>query len=172
MKPAVASAHIYGKKACTWRHGRGCAMCQPEPDFGVTPALLVVANWHGRWPLHLHPTFTAWLRACAARRAEVFLYAAARDAGIQLGEDAAGVRLLTLAVHVAAPAVRWSSRTATRARVSALTARSRWHLRRRRSWIRLALHPQDLQHPTSAHPVYSEVRRWLGLGTIGRYADL
>ena len=64
----------------------------------------------------------------ASPGARVFLYAAVRNAGIQLGVDAAGVRLLTLAVHVSAPAVRCSSRTATRARVSALTARSRWQL--------------------------------------------
>ena len=215
------------------------SLCQ---EFGVTPALLVVPNWHGRWPLNLHPAFTAWLRACAAHGAEIFLhgdrhdeiglprtamdnvrafgrtnaegefltlnrqqaaqriarglhtlhsaglnpigfvppawlahedtYAAVRDAGMQLSEDAAGIRLLTRAVHLSAPAVRWSGRTATRACVSALAARARWHIQRKRPLVRLALHPQDLEHPTSAHSLCSEVRRWLSLGSIGRYADL
>jgi len=214
-------------------------LCQ---EFGVAPALFVVPNWHGQWPLSLHPEFCAWMRTCAAQGAEVFLHGerhdeigsprsaidnvrafgrtnaegefltlnrdqaaqriarglhtlrtaglhpigfvppawlahedtfiAARDAGIQLSEDSSGVRLLTRAQHVSAPAVRWSGRTTTRARVSALTARARWHLQRRRPLVRLALHPQDLDHPTSAHSVYSEVRRWLSLGNVGRYADL
>jgi predicted deacetylase len=28
---------------------------------GVRPALLVVPDWHGRWPLETHPAFVAWL---------------------------------------------------------------------------------------------------------------
>src|SRR5216683_2060563 len=33
---------------------------------GVTPALLVVPNWHGDWPLERYPAFVQWIRSCAA----------------------------------------------------------------------------------------------------------
>jgi predicted deacetylase len=46
---------------------------------GVTPALLVVPDWHGEWPLARHPDFAAWLRARAAEGAEIVLHGERHD---------------------------------------------------------------------------------------------
>jgi uncharacterized protein len=46
---------------------------------GVRPALLVVPDWHGRWPLESHATFVAWLRARAADGAEIVLHGERHD---------------------------------------------------------------------------------------------
>jgi predicted deacetylase len=45
----------------------------------VRPALLVVPDWHGRWPLEEHLTFVAWLRARAADGAEIVLHGERHD---------------------------------------------------------------------------------------------
>jgi predicted deacetylase len=50
-----------------------CAECR------VVPALLVVPNWHGAWPLHRHPEFAEWLRARAAEGAEIVLHGERHD---------------------------------------------------------------------------------------------
>jgi uncharacterized protein len=39
----------------------------------ILPALLVVPDWHGGWPLAEHPAFAEWLRACAGAGAEIVL---------------------------------------------------------------------------------------------------
>ncbi|HVB30793.1 MAG TPA: DUF2334 domain-containing protein [Gemmatimonadaceae bacterium] len=55
-------------------------------ERSVTPALFVVPNWHGRWPLEEHPRFAAWLRAKAREGAEVFLHGERHDeAGLRRG---------------------------------------------------------------------------------------
>lgn len=214
-------------------------LCQ---EFGVTPALLVVPNWHGTWPLAQHAAFCHWLRRCASNDAEIFLhgerhdevglqrsavdglralgrtaregefltldrarageriarglqtlreqalspigfvppawlareqtYTAVRDAGLTYSEDSHGVRVHARNQTLAAPAVRWSGRTTNRAHASAMVASLRWRVQRNQPLVRLALHPQDLEHPVSAKSVYKEVRRWLSLGAVGRYADL
>jgi predicted deacetylase len=46
---------------------------------GITPALLVVPNWHGAWPLHRHPTFVDWVRERAAEGAEIALHGERHD---------------------------------------------------------------------------------------------
>jgi predicted deacetylase len=46
---------------------------------GVRPALLVVPDWHGVWPLESHPAFVAWLRARAADGAEIVLHGERHD---------------------------------------------------------------------------------------------
>lgn len=46
---------------------------------GVKPALLVVPDWHGEWPLEAHPSFVAWLRARAAEGAEIVLHGERHD---------------------------------------------------------------------------------------------
>lgn len=46
---------------------------------GVTPALLVVPEWHGAWPLEAAPAFVAWLRECARLGAEVLLHGERHD---------------------------------------------------------------------------------------------
>jgi uncharacterized protein len=48
-------------------------------DRGVTPALFVVPNWHGAWPLERHPDFNSWLRDRAAEGAEVALHGDRHD---------------------------------------------------------------------------------------------
>jgi predicted deacetylase len=46
---------------------------------GVTPALLVVPNWHGEWPLEDHPRFINWVRARAGDGAEIVLHGERHD---------------------------------------------------------------------------------------------
>ena len=41
---------------------------------GIAPALLVVPDWQGRWPLERHPAFVAWLHDAVARGAEIVLH--------------------------------------------------------------------------------------------------
>jgi uncharacterized protein len=45
----------------------------------VTPALLVVPDWHGAWPLERHPEFVEWLRARAVDGAEIVLHGERHD---------------------------------------------------------------------------------------------
>lgn len=52
------------------------ALCRAR---GVTPALLVVPNWHGVWPLDSAPAFVDWLRDCANAGAELFLHGERHD---------------------------------------------------------------------------------------------
>lgn len=214
-------------------------LCQ---EFDVAPALFVVPNWHGAWPLSQHAEFCEWLRTCASRGAEVFLHGerhdevglprtamdemrafgrtaregefltlgragatekiarglqtlrqqglepigfvppawlahedtfnAVRDAGLAFSEDARGVRVSARNQSLPAPAVRWSGRTTYRAHASAFVASVRWQTQRARPLVRLALHPQDLEHPVSAASVFKEVRKWLSLGAAGRYVEL
>lgn len=46
---------------------------------GIRPALLVVPDWHGRWPLEDHPAFIRWLRDRAAEGAEIVLHGERHD---------------------------------------------------------------------------------------------
>lgn len=48
-------------------------------DRGIRPALLVVPDWHGQWPLEAHPSFVGWLRARAADGAEIVLHGERHD---------------------------------------------------------------------------------------------
>lgn len=50
-----------------------CAAC------GVAPALFVVSNWHGQWPLQRDRQFVHWLRDCEAEGAEIFLHGERHD---------------------------------------------------------------------------------------------
>ncbi len=45
----------------------------------ATPALLVVPNWHGSWPLREHPRYVTWVRECAAEGSEIFLHGERHD---------------------------------------------------------------------------------------------
>ena len=50
----------------------------------ITPALLVVPNWHGRWPLDRHPEFVDWVKARARDGADILLHGERHDeAGIR-----------------------------------------------------------------------------------------
>ena len=46
---------------------------------GVTPALLVVPNWHGQAPLERSPGFVQWVRTCADAGAELCLHGERHD---------------------------------------------------------------------------------------------
>lgn len=52
------------------------AMCRRR---GLTPALLVVPDWHGAWPLERHPEFVGWLRFRASAGAEIILHGERHD---------------------------------------------------------------------------------------------
>ncbi len=52
------------------------AMCRAA---GITPALLVVPDWHGEAPIEHHPPFVAWVRAAADAGAEVVLHGERHD---------------------------------------------------------------------------------------------
>lgn len=48
-------------------------------ERGIIPALFVVPNWHGAWPLERYPEFSAWLRDRTAEGAEVALHGDRHD---------------------------------------------------------------------------------------------
>ena len=52
------------------------AMCCAR---GVTPALLVVPNWHGVWPLDRSPAVVRWVRERADEGAEILLHGDRHD---------------------------------------------------------------------------------------------
>lgn len=45
----------------------------------LSPALLVVPDWHGTWPLEDHPRFVAWVRDRAEHGADVMLHGHRHD---------------------------------------------------------------------------------------------
>lgn len=55
------------------------ALWQLCRDMDITPALFVVPNWHGRWPLERHPAFAQWIRERSGEGAEVFLHGERHD---------------------------------------------------------------------------------------------
>ncbi len=46
---------------------------------GLRPALLVVPDWHGAWPLAAHPEFVDWIRTRAREGAEIVLHGERHD---------------------------------------------------------------------------------------------
>jgi predicted deacetylase len=46
---------------------------------GITPALLVVPNWHGAWPLQRYPEFVDWVRERVEDGAEIALHGERHD---------------------------------------------------------------------------------------------
>ncbi len=212
--------------------------------LGVVPALLVVPDWHGEWPLAQFPAFTQWLQECAHAGAEVFLHgqrhdevglprsprdawrawgktaregefltldeAAARTrieqglalfgslgleaigfvppawlarpdcdravaaSGLRFGEDDHSIHGYegTAVRRIPSPVVRWSSRTALRAHGSIVVAALRRQLQGSAPYVRIALHPSDLDHPATARSVQSTLVRWLADRAPMRYAEL
>lgn len=198
---------------------------------GVRPALLVVPDWHGAWPLEAHPGFVAWLRARAAEGADIVLHGERHDevgspraaadafralgrtdregefltlgepaaseritrgreklravglepvgfvppawlareagfravgaAGFAFSEDDRAIRLFPSGRRLPSPVVRWSGRSAVRAWGSLAVARARWALQQRAAYPRIALHPQDLEHPATAAALGPTLDRWL-----------
>jgi len=208
----------------------------------IVPALFVVPNWHGAWPIEEYPHFVAWLRARAREGAEVFLhgerhderglprglgdqvrafgataregefltlserdaaeriergvarlrrlgldptgfvapawlasagtYRAVRRSGLAISEDVNTIRLHHRGTRLASPVIRWSGRTAWRAHLSAAVADARWFTTRS-SWLaRVALHPADLHHSTTAMSVVTHLDRWRHRRHQSRYSLL
>jgi uncharacterized protein len=48
-------------------------------ERGATPALLVVPNWHGQFPLSAAPAYVEWVRARVDDGAEIFLHGERHD---------------------------------------------------------------------------------------------
>jgi len=48
-------------------------------DVGVCPALLVVPNWHGTWPLEMSSDFVGWLRERARGGSAILLHGYRHD---------------------------------------------------------------------------------------------
>ena len=48
---------------------------------GLSPALLVVPDWHGEWPLERHPGFVRWLLERASDGAEIVLHGVRHSQG-------------------------------------------------------------------------------------------
>jgi len=65
VSPAQASAVLRLWELCAAR--------------GIMPALLVVPNWHGEWPLARHPEFVEWVKVRAAEGAEIVLHGERHD---------------------------------------------------------------------------------------------
>jgi uncharacterized protein len=73
---------------------------------GITPALLVVPNWHGNWPLEQYPDFVDWVRERVLDGAELALHGerhdevglprSTRDRWVAWGKTAAEGEFLTL----------------------------------------------------------------------------
>lgn len=208
----------------------------------IRPALLVVPDWHGGWPLEAHAGFVAWLRARAAEGAEIVLHGErhdevglprnlgdalrawgrtrregefltldepaararvergrarlrglglepvgfvppawlARDAGhravgamgLRFSEDDRSILLFPSGRRLASPVIRWSARSPARAWGSVVVARARWVLQGRAALPRIALHPQDLDHPATAAALGPTLDRWLVRHRPTRYGEL
>lgn len=214
-------------------------------SHGVVPALLVVPNWHGQWPLEAHVRFMDWVRECASAGAEILLHGerhdetglprgwrdelrafgrtagegefltldraeatariargltllhacklepigfvppawlaredthqAAAHAGLAVTEDDSTVRVHRPAAPsqvVDSPVLRWSGRSTWRALGSRAAASLRWRTQRHAALVRLALHPQDLEHRVTKASVVRELARWTGARRTIRYASL
>jgi predicted deacetylase len=106
----------------------------------------------------------AWLMRADARRG---VYAA----GVTFTEDERAIYLAD-GRRIATPALRWSTRTAFRARASLLVAECRWRMQRRAPVVRIALHPADLSHPAVARSVAQALVRWTTSRMARSYASL
>ena len=106
----------------------------------------------------------AWLMRADARRG---IYAA----GVAFTEDEGAIYHAD-GRRIPAPALRWSTRTAFRARVSLLVAEWRWRTQRRVPVMRIALHPADLDHPAVARSVQQSLGRWTNGRAVRSYGSL
>jgi len=106
----------------------------------------------------------AWLMRPDARPG---IYAAGAD----VTEDEGAIYLAS-GRRIAAPALRWSTRTTFRARASVLVAEGRWRTQRRAPVMRIALHPADLNDPGVTRSVEQALVRWTTGRTARTYTSL
>jgi len=106
----------------------------------------------------------AWLMRADARPG---IFAA----GLSFTEDERAIYLAT-GRRVASPALRWSTRTAVRARASVSVAGWRWRVQRSAPVMRIALHPGDLNHPAVARSAVRALERWTADRSVKPYASL
>lgn len=99
-------------------------------------------------------------------------YRAVAAAGLGFSEDEGYINLHRRATRLRVPVIRWSARSAARARVSAWVADLRWRLHRDAWVVRIALHPSDLHHPVTARSLEATLDRWLARRWPIRYAEL
>ena len=92
-------------------------------------------------------------------------------AGVAFTEDEGAIYLAS-GRRIETPALRWSTRTAFRARASVLVAEWRWRTQRRAPVMRIALHPADLNHPGVALSVQQALARWTRGRAPRTYASL
>ncbi len=107
----------------------------------------------------------AWLARAGCERAVA-------AAGLRFSEDDRSILLHARGERLPCPAVRWSGRTALRARGSAVVAAGRWMLQRGAAHVRLALHPADLDHPVTARSLAYWLERWVADRAPTGYAAL
>lgn len=91
--------------------------------------------------------------------------------GVAFTEDAGAIYLAS-GRRIVTSALRWSTRTAIRARASVLVAEWRWRRQRRAPVMRIALHPADLNNPGVARSVQQALARWTACCTPCSYASL
>lgn len=97
-----------------------------------------------------------------------------RKTGLGFSEDVSCVYVpdQRRTIAVPAPAVRWSGRTAVRARFSCRVAALQRLRARHTPYLRLALHPQDLGIAVIARSVRKNLLYWANATTPTLYAEL
>lgn len=107
----------------------------------------------------------AWLARASCRDAIT-------EAGLSVSEDDRAIYLHRHAQRLVSPVVRWSARSAWRARSSAFVARAATARYERHLIVRIALHPQDLAHPVTAKSVEHTIDHWIASRTACAYSTL
>ncbi len=165
-----------GHRRSIFDHARALGRTAHEGEF------LSLDAWQAReriergvlylWSLDLRPIGfvpPAWL-------APAHTHDVVRDVGLDLSENEPHVFVhqapSSTTTALRAQAVRWSSRAAWRAHASRAVVGWHWRVSRHFGSMRLALHPQDLQHPVTAHSVRRAITDWAGVATPMRYRDL
>jgi hypothetical protein len=97
---------------------------------------------------------------------------AARDAGLGVSEDDGAIYVHRSGLRLASPVLRWSARTPLRAAASVAGARIRWTLQRHAEVMRIALHPGDLERPSTARSVARALEEWVSLRPQSFYQRL
>jgi predicted deacetylase len=157
---------------------------------GVTPALLVVPNWHGQAPLERSPAFVDWLRMCADAGAEVFLHGERhdeyglsrgwRDAWRAWGQTASEGEFLTLDEHRAGERIQRGLATFGRVGLSAVGFVPPAWLATPECWRAVTAaglrfsedaHAIRIHDRATVRPVGSPVVRWSGRTRLRAYGS-